>query len=420
MGRDPFSRRTLDNKYATQVRQSKDARNAIVSAASLILMIGTAAAQPVFSFPDTVSGRKVLVFDFHTHSVFSDGTVWPTVRVEEALREGLDGFAVTEHLEYQPFSDFIPNEDRNAAFQIASDAAGEKLLIVNGLELTRGYPPGHLNALFLEDANKFVIEDINVRADFSTGNNAPRRNREVTYQLLEIAKQQNAFVVWNHPNWMGQQLSGEPDLTPMHLQLIADRVIEGIELNGSETNFAIALKYNLTLFANSDVHGPIAWRSGFFQDRYGATDPLGAQRRVTLVLAEDASEASVRRAIDERRTVALEDGSFFGRRRDVADLLLGGLIVRDAGRVQHVGRAASVYRISIENKFSSDLILENLGRQNFFFEHRVFTVPAQSQKTVLVTNAENLNDIGVLRFRVLNAYDQPQSSIELTVDIQPE
>ena len=39
-------------------------------------------------FPD-ILGYKTLNCDFHMHTVFSDGSVWPTVRVDEAWREGL-------------------------------------------------------------------------------------------------------------------------------------------------------------------------------------------------------------------------------------------------------------------------------------------------------------------------------------------
>ena len=49
-------------------------------------------------FPN-VEGYTTLVTDLHTHSVFSDGHVWPKIRVGEALRDGLDGLAITEHLE---------------------------------------------------------------------------------------------------------------------------------------------------------------------------------------------------------------------------------------------------------------------------------------------------------------------------------
>ena len=49
------------------------------------------------SFPDTAR-YHTLVLDPHTHSSFSDGHVWPRIRIEEALRDGLDAIAITEHL----------------------------------------------------------------------------------------------------------------------------------------------------------------------------------------------------------------------------------------------------------------------------------------------------------------------------------
>lgn len=50
-----------------------------------------AAPRRHIEFPDTAE-YQTLVLDLHTHSVFSDGHVWPTVRVSEALRDGLDGW----------------------------------------------------------------------------------------------------------------------------------------------------------------------------------------------------------------------------------------------------------------------------------------------------------------------------------------
>ena len=49
-----------------------------------------------------LDGYTTLKCDFHMHSVFSDGLVWPTVRVDEAYREGLDAISLTEHIEYRP------------------------------------------------------------------------------------------------------------------------------------------------------------------------------------------------------------------------------------------------------------------------------------------------------------------------------
>ena len=73
-------------------------------------------------FPD-VDGFKTLKCDFHIHTVFSDGLVWPTIRVEEAVKDGLDAIALTEHIEYQPWGDDIPHPDRNRSYEIAKKAA---------------------------------------------------------------------------------------------------------------------------------------------------------------------------------------------------------------------------------------------------------------------------------------------------------
>ena len=48
--------------------------------------------------PD-IPGYMTLKCDFHMHKVFSDGKVWPTVRVAEALKEGLDAIALTDHID---------------------------------------------------------------------------------------------------------------------------------------------------------------------------------------------------------------------------------------------------------------------------------------------------------------------------------
>ena len=73
-------------------------------------------------FPD-IPGYKTLKCDFHEHTVFSDGHVWPTIRVMEAVKDNLDAIAVTEHLEYQPHKDDIPHPDRNRAYNIETKAS---------------------------------------------------------------------------------------------------------------------------------------------------------------------------------------------------------------------------------------------------------------------------------------------------------
>ncbi len=76
-------------------------------------------------FPD-LDNYKTLLTDFHQHTVFSDGAVWPSIRVEEAIRDGLDAISLTEHLEYQPYAKDIPHPDRNRSYIVASQSAEGK------------------------------------------------------------------------------------------------------------------------------------------------------------------------------------------------------------------------------------------------------------------------------------------------------
>lgn len=61
-------------------------------------------------FPDLV-GYQTIACDLHMHTIFSDGQVWPPVRVVEAWRQGLDAISITDHIEYQPHKDDVkPNQ----------------------------------------------------------------------------------------------------------------------------------------------------------------------------------------------------------------------------------------------------------------------------------------------------------------------
>lgn len=55
----------------------------------------------IIEFPD-IPGYMTLKCDFHIQTVFSDGSVWPNLRIHEVVRDGLDAISITDHLEYQP------------------------------------------------------------------------------------------------------------------------------------------------------------------------------------------------------------------------------------------------------------------------------------------------------------------------------
>lgn len=145
-------------------------------------------------FPD-LAGYKTLVCDLHMHSVFSDGSVWPDIRVQEAQKDGLDVIAITEHLEYQPWKDDIPHPNRNRAYQVAKEyASNTNVIVINGSEITRNMSPGHAIAIFIiEDANKLLVRD--------------------PIEAFRAAKEQDAFIFWNHPNWTNRSSSGSVPLS---------------------------------------------------------------------------------------------------------------------------------------------------------------------------------------------------------------
>ena len=229
-------------------------------------------------FPD-LPGYKTLVCDLHMHSVFSDGSVWPDIRVQEAIRDGLDVIATTEHIEYQPWKDDIPHPDRNRSYEYHSNfAKNSDVLVLNGSEITREMPPGHANAIFIKDANKLITED--------------------PLDAYLEARKQDAFIFWNHPYWASQSPDASVPLSAMHKNLIEKGLIEGIEIV-NDTTFSnealqIALDYNLTILGTSDIHGIVDWQYRI---------PSGGHRPVTLVFAREKTKTSLKRSLQKGQTV---------------------------------------------------------------------------------------------------------------------
>ncbi len=93
-------------------------------------------------FPD-LEGYQTIACDMHMHTVFSDGQVWPPVRVVEAWRQGLDAISITDHIEYQPHKDDVAT-NHNRPYDLALETAKTRgVLLVKGAEITRDTPPGH-------------------------------------------------------------------------------------------------------------------------------------------------------------------------------------------------------------------------------------------------------------------------------------
>ncbi len=238
----------------------------------------------IIHIPD-IPGFETLKCDFHMHTVFSDGTVWPTIRVEEAWREGLDAISITEHIEYRPHSKDVV-ADHNRSFEIARPLA-EKLnvILVRGAEITRSMPPGHLNALFIRNANLLEREDV--------------------LDALREARDQGAFIFWNHPGWEAQQ----PDTMlwwDEHTRLLNSDLLHGIEVYNFNEYYPGAVDWamdkKLSLLGNTDIHSPIGMT-------YNLRDN---HRPLTLVFARSRSMEGIREALFSRRTAVWFENTLVG------------------------------------------------------------------------------------------------------------
>lgn len=244
------------------------------------VFLSNAQSRRVINVPD-IDGYKTLKCDFHMHTVFSDGTVWPTVRINEAWKEGLDAIAITDHIEYRPHSKDIV-ADHNRSYELAEPLSKQKdVILIRGAEITRSMPPGHLNALFITNANLLDRDDVN--------------------DAIKEARDQGAFIMWNHPCWKAQQ----PDTTlwwDEHSYLFENNMMHGIEVyNGEFCPEALmwANEKNLTMIGSTDVHAPLNVENG--------------HRPMTLVFAKSRTQGGIKEALFSQRTVVYYGNTLIGK-----------------------------------------------------------------------------------------------------------
>lgn len=324
-----------------------------------------------------IPGYKTMKCDLHQHTVFSDGQVWPNIRVEEALKDGLDAISLTEHLEYQPHKDDIPHPDRNRSYQIAlQEAKDHNLIIIHGSEITRRMPPGHSNAIFIKDANKLLVND--------------------SLQVFIEAKKQNAFIFWNHPAWISQRSDGVATLTEMHKRLIREKLLDGIEVVNEHTYsdeaLQIALDNNLTLMGTSDIHGLIDWEY----------DVPAGHRPFTLVFAKEATADGIQEGLVNRRTVVVHNNTLIGRDNFLVPLIEASLKVDTAW----YANKSNVLSLVIENVTSCEFTLQNRSNYSLYEHSDLVTIKPGQKQRIDVKTVTRLVNVD-LQFEVLNAVNSP-------------
>ncbi len=343
----------------------------------------------VIDFPDTAEYLS-LTCDLHMHSVFSDGAVWPDIRVQEAQRDGLDCIAITEHLEYQPHKADIPHPDRNRAFDIATRVAGQSgLIVIPGSEITRDLPHGHANSVFISDANPMLVDDAN--------------------DAYAEAYRQGGFTFMNHPNWGSQRKDGVARLEPMNIELIEKGHISGIEvvndLTYSDEALEIALEYDLTIIGTSDIHGLVDWQYKV---------PEGGHRPITVVLAKEKTIEGIREALFAGRTAAYYLDKLIGKEENVLPLIEASLTLNVMG----YGGDTSILNTSISNSSDTPYTLSNTSAYRFHDQADLIVVPAHRTLALKVKTGERLTDLA-LSFDVLNVITAPNEhpSVSLSATI---
>lgn len=340
------------------------------------------------NFPD-VEGYVTLKTDLHIHTVFSDGSVWPDIRVQEAIRDGLDVISLTEHLEYQPHSEDIPHPNRNRSYNLAIEIAkNSNLLIVKGSEITRSMPPGHSNAIFIEDANKMLHEEF--------------------MDAFNEAEQQNAFVFWNHPTWTGQEEDGIAKLYDLHKELIAKDLLHGIEVVNMDTYsdeaLQIALDNNLTIMGTSDVHGLIDWD---YETQHGGHRPI------TLVFSKERSIASLQEGLENGRTVVWYNNLLVGKEENMQLLLAASLNVE---KVEYLSNT-SIAHVKISNSSDVEFELKNLSGFTFYDMADMVKINPQGETIIKVKTISQLEAFQ-LKFQVLNAVTAPKTHPEIVLEVK--
>ncbi|MEN8230288.1 MAG: Sb-PDE family phosphodiesterase [Bacteroidota bacterium] len=335
-----------------------------------------------FQIPD-IPGYHTLKCDFHMHTVFSDGVVWPHVRVDEAIAEGLDVISITDHVEYHRKE---VEDNHMVPYEIAKKhAEGTALILILGGEISAS--KDHFNALFLKNTDEPTLRD------------------KIPANRIAAANEQGAFVFWNHPGWTAKYKDGNTPRDEVFIELMKSGQIKGIEVcNGPgywEGAHDLVEEFNLTLIGNSDIHGVSTYQ--YQPDKH---------RTITLVFAREKSVEGVQEALLNHRTAIYQGDHLIG-----AEDLLKPLFFESLDIETEYREGTSVAIMSITNNSDFDFICENQGPYNFYSGINFFTIKAHAKTIIYVKTLEKLSGFS-LDLLVHNALVAPGQKMELAIEVK--
>jgi hypothetical protein len=329
-------------------------------------------------FPD-IPGYQTVRCDLHMHTVFSDGNVWPPVRVGEAWRQGLDVIAITDHIEYQPHKDDVPTS-HGRSHELAVDAAkATGIMLVKGAEISRDTPPGHFNAVFLKDIKGLDTKEF--------------------LDSIKQANQQGAFVFWNHQGWKGEEKGQWLDV---HTTMLQNKWLHGMEVCNGDAYYPNAHKWclekNLTMLGNSDIHDPDLRRQSTSQNH----------RTMTLAFVKERTPAGLKEALMAGRTVVWWKDQLIGRRE-----WLEPLFDRCVEVAPPHHRSDKAIWVQIRNACDADIRLERTGDLG----PAKLNLPARSTSLVQIAVGKSTGPLE-LKYMAKNLLIAPGTGLPVTLRIQ--
>lgn len=357
---------------------------------------------PKVKLPD-IPGYVTLKCDFHLHTVFSDGHVWPSLRVDEAERDGLDVISITEHTDYEGYAEDI-KRDRERGYQIAAERAEKtRVLVIKGAEISPRVPPYHNNAIFLKDLNAIPYDYMKS----STGKFVMKediKKEELMAPFLEVQKQ-GAFLIYNHPSYQWWDKKDKELFTSFHQEFLKNGLLGGVEVvNGGRYNIIahrMAEKYNLTMFANSDAHGGINYKN--------------SHRPMTLVFAKEKSEEAVKEALLNRRTLVYSDNFLIGREPEAEAFFKASL---DISTEKIAAKNRPQLKIKILNK--TDIPYEVECRSDYIIDDRPLgkaVLNPHEVTTLLLDAVWEYPETVSLRMKAGNVLVSPEKCLETEIKI---
>jgi len=333
------------------------------------------------------------------HTVFSDGSVWPDIRAEEAWREGLDAIAITDHLEYRPHKEDLP-ANHNRSFEIAKPAGDAlQVIVIKGSEVTREMPPGHLNAIFIRDSNPLDQPDWR--------------------GAVKAAGDQGAFIFWNHPGWTGQQEDGIAKWYPEQTELIEQKLLHGMEVANDRDYYPEVHRWciekGLTMLGNSDIHPPVNLQ---FQVHAGDHRPM------TLVFAREATGESIKEALFAGRTAVYTGDLLIGLEPYLRPLFEQSVSLRGSS-ARLVGRRPAYLQVTNQSDLQFRM---ELAEQPADLEVQQEVV-VEAGKTVLLEVRARRDDLSGSRevdltYDVTNLKITPESGLKVRfpvhLDLEPK